>query len=121
MPDNFRVRAIDRFVQGYPLQAALIQRIQISDNFTFEFHGGHTQGNPVYVRVNDNKDNSNVPKFDTLNKSAADYPSYQSLANAGKLDLAKKNKQLSKQDLDEISALIVQNFEFFQKLAAAYY
>ena len=120
MPDLFKVRPTDPLVLRFQLQGQIVLQ-QVSDNFSFEFHGGHETGNPVYVRVEGNKDKSNVPKFDTLNKTAQNYPSYSDLANSGKLDQAKKDKNLTNADLNEITQLITQNFAFFQAIAAAYY
>lgn len=120
MPDTFRVVATDPIVTQYN-RGNLIALAQVSLNFVFEFHGGHETGNPVYVRVVGNKDNSNVPKFDTKNKTAANYTSYSKLANSGKLDQAKSDKDLKNTDLTEITNLIVNNFAFFQQLASDYY
>jgi hypothetical protein len=120
MPDTFRVVATDPIVTQYN-RGNLIALAQVSMNFVFEFHGGHETGNPVYVRVVGNKDNSNVPKFDTKNKTAANYTSYSKLANSGKLDQAKRDKDLKNTDLTEITNLIVNNFAFFQQLASDYY
>jgi hypothetical protein len=120
MPDTFRVVATDPIVTKYN-RGNLIALAQVSTNFVFEFHGGHETGNPVYVRVDGNKDNSNVPKFDTKNKTAANYTSYSKLANSGKLDQAKKDKDLTNADLTEITNLVVNNFAFFQQLASDYY
>jgi len=120
MPDTFRAVATDQLVIRYN-RGNLIALAQVSTNYVFEFHGGHETGNPVYVRVDGNKDSSNVPKFDTKNKTAASYTSYSKLANSGKLDQAKKDKDLTSADLTEITNLIVHNFAFFQQLASDYY
>ncbi len=120
MPDTFRLVATDPLIQQtYP--GGTITLAQTSQNFVFEFHGGHITGNPIYVRVVGNKDNSNVPKFDTKNKVAASYTTYSSLANAGKLDQAKKDKDLKQTDLAEIGTLINRNWAFLQELARIYY
>lgn len=120
MPDLFRLVATDPLVTKYAAGATIVGP-QTSTGFSFEFHGGHETGNPVYVRIAGNTDKSNVPKFDTLNKTAAKYPTYSSLANAGRLDKAKKEKDLKNTDLDEISRLIRDNFATFQQIARGYY
>ena len=120
MPDTFRLVATDPLVVTHGGGVA-IARAQTSTKFVFEFHGGHETGNPIYVRVVGNKDKSNVPKFDTRNKTMGNYASYSALANSGKLDQAKKDKDLKQADLDELSQLISQNFALFQAMAASYY
>ena len=40
---------------------------------SFEFHPGHATGEPLYIRVDGNDDNANVPKVDTKHASAANF------------------------------------------------
>lgn len=81
---------------------------QSSDLYDFEFHPMHTTGNPVYIRMADNDENSNVPKFDTKNKTAPEF------VNAGKITLT--NTQF-----DQLRQLIGDNWNFLSYVADQVY
>ncbi len=40
--------------------------------WNLEFHTGHDTGDPIYIRVDGNADNQNVPKIDTKTTNASD-------------------------------------------------
>lgn len=118
MPDKFTFTKTDPLLLRYltPGQIAGITHQQTSDEYQFEFHGGHETGNPVYVRPNDNTDKSNLPKFDTRNKSANNYTDVTHLANGGKL-----LRQLEKRDREDLINVIQNNWALLAIVAAAYY
>ncbi len=118
MPDTFTFTKTDPLVQEY-LTAEEIQTItteQTSDAYVFEFHEGHDTGNPIYVRPDGNTDKSNLPKFDTKNKTAADYPTVESLANGGKLRRDLKNK-----DQNDLMNVIQNDWALLSKMARGYW
>lgn len=61
MPDNFTFTAGDAIVTRYLTGTEIGQIVtqQVSTEYTFEFHGGHTTGYPIYIRPNGNTDGSN--------------------------------------------------------------
>jgi hypothetical protein len=94
MPENFKFQDDDTTVRTYlnTAERAKVGTWQSSSDFTFEFHEGHGTGYPIYIRPDGNTDKSNLPKFDTLNKTAASYRpkdakqvSLAALANGNKL------------------------------------
>lgn len=118
MPDNFTFTAGDNIVTTY-LTANEIQQIQTqqaSNDYTFEFHPGHGTGYPIYIRPNGNTDNSNIPKIDTRNKSAADYNTINKIANSGKLTSALGNNAQT-----EILNIIRTDWARLQSLARRYW
>lgn len=87
MADVFRFDSTDPLITAR-LNATEIANVtswQGSYDYNFEFHNGHPTGYPIYVRPVGNRDTSNLPKFDTKNKSANDYRAITSLANGQKL------------------------------------
>ena len=68
-----------------PTEIGAVKIWQVSDKYEFEFHTGHDTGFPLYIRPANNKDRSNLPKFDTLNKTGASYTQIEDLANGAKL------------------------------------
>ena len=89
---------------------------QARDDYDFELHSGHLTGYPIYIRADLwARVTSNIPKFDTLNKSAADYTTIGNFANSDKLDrlpLAAKN---------EILRLLDDNWGALAELAQNYW
>jgi hypothetical protein len=83
------------------VERGAVQTWQTSDNYVFEFHTGHDTGYPLYIRPVNNRDKSNLPKFDTRNHTGDDYPSILDLANGQKL-----NNALGNLDKTEILNLI---------------
>lgn len=70
MPDLFKFKATDATVTKYlnSTERGQVTRWQMYDGYNFEFHTGHTTGDPIYVRPTTptaKRWNSNVPKFDT--------------------------------------------------------
>jgi hypothetical protein len=70
MPDLFKFKANDTLVMKYlnSTERGQVQRWQMYDNYNYEFHTGHTTGDPIYVRPTTptaKRWNDNVPKFDT--------------------------------------------------------
>jgi hypothetical protein len=113
----FRFEADDEIIVAYlPANTrANVTHWQTSDEYNFEFHSGHLTGNPIYIRPDGNRDGSNVPKFDTLNKNASDYSTIGSFANSGKLD------GLSNRAKNDILAIISNNWAALQALANNYW
>jgi hypothetical protein len=116
--DNFTFTAQDPLVTTY-LTATEIKAVkywQQSGAYELEFHDGHSIGRPIYVRPVGNTDRSNVPKLDTLNKSASDYPSVSSLANGMKL-----RKELKNRDQADLEAVISKSWDSLALLAQRYW
>lgn len=113
----FKFKADDPIIQGY-LPSNVRNAITIwqsSDEYDFEFHSGHLTGNPIYIRPAGNRDTSNVPKFDTQNKSASDYTAISSFANGEKLT------GLSTRAKNEILNIIQNNWAALSALARNYW
>ncbi|MFC5862872.1 hypothetical protein ACFPT7_11260 [Acidicapsa dinghuensis] len=114
----FKFQEDDPVVTGYIKRETLddVERWQTRDDYDFELHSGHLTGYPIYIRtVQYARATSNIPKFDTLNKSATDYTQISDFANAdklGSLPLPAKN---------EILTLIANNWEAFSELAQNYW
>ncbi|MEL7468884.1 MAG: hypothetical protein AAFN27_10550 [Pseudomonadota bacterium] len=89
---------------------------QASAEYVFEFHGGHTTGNPVYIRPTGNSDKANIPKVDTLNKYAHQYTSITDVANDGKLTGA-----LSSGAQDEIVDIIQNEWYHFKLMITRFW
>ena len=123
MPDTFHFQANDDLVQRYLNQTERgnVATWQQSDGWVFEFHTGHTTGSPIYVRPDGNTDKSNLPKFDTQNKTANDYSTCSKLANGGKLIQQTKKGGLSKQDQAELENIIAQSWASLSLLAQRYW
>ena len=96
-------------------EIAKIVTVQKSTAYYFEFHSGHTTGYPIYVRPKGNSDKSNLPKFDTKNKSATDYKKYTDLANGQKLSGLGQTVQT------EIENIIKNNWKILQTFAQRYW
>lgn len=118
MPDTFTFKKTNPMVVRYLTQPeiATITTEQASDAYVFEFHEGHDTGNPIYVRPDGNKDKSNLPKFDTKNKTASDYRTVGSLANGGKLETALKTR-----DKTDLINVIQNNWALLSKIASGYW
>lgn len=117
MADKFRFDGTDAIVTTY-LTIAEIANVaywQASYDYDFEFHTGHTTGNPIYIRITGNRDTSNVPKFDTLNKNASDYTAIANFANGEKL------KRLTQQAQLDVLAVIANNWAILSSLANRYW
>ncbi|MEM7683379.1 MAG: hypothetical protein AAF293_01045 [Pseudomonadota bacterium] len=97
-------------------EIASVKKWQTSGEFTFEFHGGHTTGDPVYVRPTGNTDNSNIPKFDTAEKFAHQYGTMFDFANDGKLRAA-----LSGPAQDELLGLLRDEWDTIKLVATRYW
>ena len=65
-----------------------------------ELHTGHLTGDPVYIRLDGNKDKENVPKVDTLNHTADEYLTWENIANHQKL----------RAELTDTEQTVLQNF-----------
>lgn len=118
MPDNFTFTAGDAIVTRYLTGTEIGQIVtqQVSTEYTFEFHGGHTTGYPIYIRPNGNTDGSNIPKIDTRNKAATDYNTIQKIANSGKLTAS-----LNQTTQTEILNIIRTDWLRLQNLANRYW
>lgn len=129
MPDNFEFKDASAFVRTYlnTAERANVQRWQTQDGYTFEFHGGHTTGNPIYFRIDDNGDKSNLPKVDTKDKAFSDYfgsaggrrttsVSVAAFANGGKL-----LKGLPSAAQTDIEQIVTRSWPSLQLLADRYH
>lgn len=118
MAVQFRFEADDAVVTGY-ITATLrnaIQTWQHRDDYVFELHDGHLTGYPIYIRPDlYARAKSNIPKFDTLNKTAAMYASISSFANSDKLD------QLPLPSRTEILNIVANNWAALCELAQNYW
>jgi hypothetical protein len=105
---------LTNYVQANTLST--INTWQAREEYDFELHSGHLTGYPIYVRPELRaRDTSNIPKFDTLNKSAADYDLISKFANSEKLD------PLPLQARNEILQLVRDNWIAFAELAQNYW
>jgi len=93
MADVFRFSSTDTLIAARLsiTEIAAVTVWQSSYDYDFEFHNGHPTGYPIYVRPSGNTDTSNIPKFDTLNKSATNYNAISKFANHTKLTSALRN------------------------------
>jgi len=93
----------------------------------FEFHPGHTTGEPLYIRVDGNADNANVPKVDTKDASASDFAAnLESLSNyqklvGGNLKGKKVGALLSQGDATTLRVLLNTEFDNLQLIAHRYW
>ncbi|HET8728160.1 MAG TPA: hypothetical protein VFO41_11660, partial [Alphaproteobacteria bacterium] len=110
---NFLFQADDPVVLAYLRQPEInrVGRWQTSNAYTFEWHDGHPTGHPLYIRPDGNGDNSNIPKVDTRNKTAAHYPDINAIPNSDKLG------GLRERDRAEILAIIHEEWDIFAELA----
>ncbi|MCB9529968.1 MAG: hypothetical protein H6701_16540 [Myxococcales bacterium] len=118
MPDLFEFKANDPIVTRYLTQTerSQVTRWQTTTGWKFEFHGGHTTGQPVYVRPDGNRDNSNLPKMDTLNKSANDYLIIDRFANGNKLKTGLGNPQKT-----DLLAVVAASFNWLALISDRYH
>ena len=121
MPVNgtFSIRASDTYlIRNYPNSVTQIVQAQTSEEYVFEFHSGHEQGNPVYIRLAGDKTGSNIAKFTTERKTALNF----SIVNQGYLlqdDPRNPSKPKMKQKTyDALILLIRANWAFLSALAA---
>jgi|GEM_PF-4634008 len=117
MATLFKLQAGDPVVKAY-VSAGILGAIRIwqtSEEYDFELHSGHLTGYPIYIRPDGNRDTSNISKFDTLNKTATDYPSIESLANGEKL------ARLSIRAKNEILFIILNDWTALSELARNYW
>ena len=97
-PLPFKWKKNDQLVVRY-LNRVELQRMkeqQKSDEYNFEFHDGHDNGYPIYIRptVKDApKWKSNIPKLTVKNNSAQKYPDIKSLVNGPRLGCTKNKTQ----------------------------
>lgn len=118
MPENFSYTKNDDVVRTW-LSSDDRNQIgteQALNTYTFEFHGGHTTGFPIYIRADGDTSTSNLPKFDTRNKSASDYNTINKFANSGKL-----NQYLNQHAKTEILNIVRNEWRRLQTLAANYW
>lgn len=114
----FRFEEDDPIVTNYIRGTArtAITSWQTRDDYDFELHSGHLTGYPIYIRAELwARVTSNIPKFDTLNKSADDYNAISKFANSDKLD------KLPLPSKNEIIRLLSDNWDAFQELALNYW
>lgn len=118
MPDNFTYTANDNIVRTFlsSNDRDQITTEQVSNAYTFEFHGGHTTGYPIYIRADGDNSTSNLPKFDTRNKSAGDYNTINKFANSIKL-----RNHLNQNVQAEILNIVRNEWRRLQTLAANYW
>lgn len=118
MAVQFRFEADNPVVTGF-ITATLrgaITTWQTRDDYVFELHDGHLTGYPIYIRPDVcARDKSNIPKFDTLNKTAANYTTIKSFANDDKLD------KLPLPSKTEVLAIIAANWVALTELAQNYW
>jgi len=115
MADVFRFVNTDGWVTRLLTQGErnAVARWQLNGSYDFEFHNGHPTGYPIYIRPNGNRDNANLPKFDTLNHTAADYATIAGFANAQKL----RQNPLTNPDRADILAVVGQNWATLVRMA----
>ncbi|MEL6999428.1 MAG: hypothetical protein AAFP68_14285 [Pseudomonadota bacterium] len=91
--ENWTWDNTDQFVLDYLTggEIGAVGDWQASGEYTFEFHGGHTTGYPIYIRPTGNTDHSNIPKVDTKNVYAGTYNTITDIANDGTLTAALSN------------------------------
>lgn len=129
MPDNFTFQDASVFVRGYlnTAERARVGSWQTQDGYTFEFHGGHTTGYPIYFRPDDNDDDSNLPKIDTKNKQASDYYGMARGRSTGAVSVAafangdKLLRELSGAAQRDIEQIVTNSWASLQLLALRYH
>jgi hypothetical protein len=124
MPTNFNFLNSDATVKKYldATERGLVTRWQEETNdWTFEFHEGHTDGYPLYVRSATDDSGKNLPKMLTEGKTAASYASLTSLANGGKLVSRDATGKLTNKAQKDLQAVITNSFPQLQLLAKRYW
>lgn len=116
--ENWTWDNTDQFVQDYLTggEIAGVAHWQASGDYTFEFHGGHTTGYPIYIRPTGNTDHSNIPKVDTKNVYVGTYNTIADIANDGKLTAA-----LSIAAQAELIAIITNEWATLKTLAERFW
>jgi hypothetical protein len=116
--ENFAWKSDDDLVSSYLTagERSAITRWQQSVAYVFEFHPGHTTGNPIYVRPVGNTDKSNLPKFDTLNCMAAMYDDINKFSNGAKL-----RQQLNNAAQTDLVQVVTTEWDKLQELARRYW
>jgi hypothetical protein len=110
----FKFQEDDPIVTNYvpATTRAAITTWQAREDYDFELHSGHLTGYPIYVRAELwARATSNIPKFDTLNKSASDYDAITKFANEDKLS------QLSNPAKTDLLRVIRDNWVALSELA----
>lgn len=72
---RWKFQAADPIVLRYlnaQERAAVTEWQQDTLPLSFEFHGGHDIGEPIYIRTDGNEDDANVPKLDTKTAKASE-------------------------------------------------
>lgn len=118
MADPFDFVNTDLIVTTYLTQGerANIAVWQVSGEYHFEFHNGHPTGRPIYIRPDGNTEGANIPKFDTLNRTAANYNAITKFANGTKLRDALSNGAQA-----EILNIIANNWAVLSLLATRWW
>lgn len=114
----FRFTADDAVVNGYITSTLrdVITTWQEEDDYVFELHSGHLTGYPIYIRPDLYASaKSNIPKFDTLNKTAASYNTIKKFANDDKLE------KLPLRSQNEILQIVKDNWTALCELAQNYW
>ena len=120
MPDLFKCKRTDAWLLAHHADLTAPQIIvqeQLSSEYDFEFHGGHPQGNPIYIRLAGDKTGSNIAKFTTQGKTANTFE----IVNQGYLlqsDPRKSKPTIKNKEFEALKTLIRANWAFFQTLAA---
>jgi hypothetical protein len=83
----------------------------VNAGWQIELHPGHPTGEPFYIRIDGNKDKSNVPKADTLNFTAGQYANIATIKNWQKLSSLGSAKKLV------LTTFIVANFTHLTLIA----
>jgi hypothetical protein len=85
---GFKFTKTDKTVRAY-LSATEIGQVRkwqdYEDDWSFEFHNGHTTGRPLYVRAKSDYSSENLPKIDTIEHTASDYTNINCITNYMKL------------------------------------
>jgi len=124
MPVNFNFVSADATVQKYldATERGLVTRWQQETaDWTFEFHPGHTDGYPLYIRSATDTSTSNLPKLLTEGKTASDYATILSIANAGKLVSQSADGKLSNKAQKDLLAVIKNSWPKLQLLTKRYW
>jgi hypothetical protein len=116
--DVFRFENNDPILRRYLNTAERAQVVawqQVFMHWSLELHGGHLTGEPIYIRLDGNTDNQNVPKVDTRNHNAAEYNNMAAIANYQKL-----RKALSETEIAALLTFIRINWASLTLIANRY-
>lgn len=114
MQINFTFDRNDPIVRAHltATEIGTVTHWQQNTEYMFEWHPGHGTGYPLYVRPRQNTTKSNLPKFDTLNHTGAEFRNITDLSNGNVL-----RRDLGNAAQQELLTLIQNEWDALSTLA----